>query len=148
MSGNDRHPPTRRHPALLREGFRAGAAVLLGVATVVAVPMPAHAAAPVTVAVSDGRAVAARGDLLRYSVTISNPTGTARRLSVDQTLGAELTFVSASDGGRYEPASGVGRGSAGGPAGGGGRGPPATSPCSPGFARMLRSRSPRPPRSR
>ena len=88
---------------------RVGAAAVLGIgAALVAAPTPASAAPTATVSVTDGRAVAARGDVLRYSVTISNPVGApARQLSADQTLGEELVFLSASDGGRWLPGSRV-----------------------------------------
>jgi hypothetical protein len=90
--------------ALERRLLGVAVVVVLGIGSVfVAAPSPANAAAPLKISVTDGREVAARGEVLRYSVTISNPAGgSARQLSVRQSLGEELEFVSASDGGAWD----------------------------------------------
>ena len=97
--------PPRSGASGLRRLLRVGAVAVLGIGVVlVGAPTSANAAPAVSVSLTDGRDAAARGDVLRYSVTISNPAGGgAKQVSADQTLGTELVFVSASDDGQWDP---------------------------------------------
>jgi uncharacterized repeat protein (TIGR01451 family) len=63
----------------------------------------AQAARTLSVSVTDGLRVAGPGDLLRYRVTVSAPAGTrAAGVAAWQRLGQNLSFVSATGGGRWD----------------------------------------------